>query len=158
MAAPKGNTFNRGNPTGRGMRPRTEFTNEEVQQLGEEMLEWVSVNKPIHLSQWYSIEKMLTYNEFKTLSHYEDFIPYYQKALAIVGIKYLDGTVNSSISHRWQRVYFKDLREEEDETAKFNSDLKTKENNEKANLADLAISLTESIKKNYELKKEQDNK
>jgi hypothetical protein len=105
---------------------------EENIELGEKMIQWVTENNPIHLSQWYSLEMFFTYNEWKTLIKRKEFIPYYEKALYLVGLKYLDKTSNirEGISQRWQRVYFKDLKEEEDETAKMNSDLRKEEKSE----------------------------
>lgn len=99
--------------------PRTvSFSEDEMVLLGQEMVEWCLVNDPLHLSQWYTIHKGYTYKEWKTFLHKEEFIPYYEKALKIVGIKYLNGEskkVKDGISQRWLRVYFKDLKEEEDE-------------------------------------------
>ena len=46
-----------------------------------------------------------------------EFVPYYERAIKMVGMKYLDKTSNvrEGISQRWQRVYFKDLRKSEDQ-------------------------------------------
>ena len=90
---------------------------EEMIALGEEMLKWVKLNDPLHLSEWYKIEKMIIYKVWKTYIQREEFIPYYEKALAIIGRKYLDknSDVRDGISNRWQRVYFKDLKDDEDQ-------------------------------------------
>jgi len=101
-----------------GGRPRTvSFSEEEMIDLGKEMVEWVKQNDPLHLSEWYTIEKMFIYEEWKTFIQRKEFIPYYQRALKIVGKNYLhnNGKVNPGISQRWQRVYFKDLKEQEDQ-------------------------------------------
>jgi hypothetical protein len=73
----------------------------------------------LHLSEWYTIEKGYTYNEWKNFIQKEEFLPYYEQALKIVGLKYVDKNTNvrDGISQRWQRVYFKDLKEQEDEDA-----------------------------------------
>lgn len=108
-------------------RPReVAFTPDEMIELGKEMIEWVKQNDPLHLSQWYTIEKDFTYNELKVFITCKEFFPYYEKALKLVGIKYLDGEskrVKEGISQRWQRVYFKDLKEEEDDTLRFKAQL-----------------------------------
>lgn len=101
--------------------PRTiSFKPHEMESLGKEMIEWLQINekKVLHLSEWYTIHKGFTYNEWKTFIQRDEFIPYYEQALKIVGRKYLDKTsdVREGISQRWQRVYFKDLRDEEDES------------------------------------------
>lgn len=103
-------------------RPRTvSFSDEEFEILGEEMVKWVTENYDyaLHLSDWYTVVKGFTYNQWKTFLQKEAFLPHYEKALKIVGRKYLDKNTNirDGISQRWQRVYFKDLREEEDDTA-----------------------------------------
>lgn len=97
---------------------KTSFSPEEMIALGEEMLEWVIENDPIHLSQWYTIHKGFIYNEWKVFIKCSEFYPYYERALRIVGLKYIDGKnkdIKESLCQRWQRVYFKDLRESEDE-------------------------------------------
>lgn len=86
--------------------------------LGEEMVIWVELNKDsiLHLSEWYTIHKMFTRKQWDTFKDRQEFIPYYERALAIIGKKYLDknSQVRDGISQRWQRVYFKDLRDQED--------------------------------------------
>ena len=97
------------------------YSDEKMIELGEEMIDYVKKNKKtiLHLSEWYTIEKGFIYNEWKTFIQREVFIPYYEKALKIVGLRYVDknSNVRDSISQRWQRIYFKDLREGEDEDA-----------------------------------------
>lgn len=102
-----------------GGRPRTtSFTPEEMIDLGEEMVAFVKKNKKtiLHLSEWYTIEKGFIYREWKTFIQKEEFLPYYEQALKIIGIKYVDksSNVRDGISNRWQRIYFDDLREKED--------------------------------------------
>jgi len=100
-------------------RPRTtSFSVEEMIALGEEMVAFVKKNKKtiLHLSEWYTIEKGFIYREWKTFIQKEEFLPYYEQALKLIGIKYVDksSNVRDGISNRWQRVYFDDLREKED--------------------------------------------
>ena len=100
-------------------RPRTtSFTKSEMIALGEEMVAFVKKNKKtiLHLSEWYTIEKGFIYREWKTFIQKEEFLPYYEQALKIIGLKYVDksSNVRDGISNRWQRVYFDDLREKED--------------------------------------------
>lgn len=108
-------------------RPRTTCPgDEELEELGKEMVQWVIENNPVHLSRWYSIKKGILYNCWKAMIQKESFLPYYEQALLLIGYQYLlkDSVINPSISQRWQRIYFKDLRDEEDETAKYNASLK----------------------------------
>ncbi len=109
--APKGNKNALGN---NGGRPSTvSRTPEEMIALGKEMVKWVEEHKPLHLNEWFAIEKMILYNEWKAFQTNTEFAPYYKKALAIVSKNYIDGTINSSIAHRFMNVYFKDVKEEE---------------------------------------------
>jgi len=114
-----------------GGRPRTTSPpKEDLIKLGQEMVDWVERNDPIHLSQWYTLEKLLTYRQWKAIIQHEEFLPYYEKALKIIGIKYIDGTIHPSIAQRWQRIYFSDLKEEEDESLKFREEVKANSNSQ----------------------------
>jgi len=98
-------------------RPRTtSLSSEDMIALGQEMIKWVKEHEPTiyHLSEWYTVEKMFTYNEWKKFIEKDEFRPYYEQALKIVSKKYLDGTVPPPIAQRWQRIYFGDIRESED--------------------------------------------
>lgn len=115
-----------------GGRPRTvSFSPEEMEKLGQEMINYIynNIGDIVHLSDWYTLEKSFTYKQWKTFIHREEFIPYYEKALRIIGKKYLikDTDIEPSLKHRWLRHYFADLREQEDEDAKFASRLKAEE-------------------------------
>lgn len=136
MAAPKGNQYALG---GNGGRPReVSLSKEEMIDLGQEMVKWVEENQPLHLSEWYTIKKGFIYKQWKTFIQREEFIPYYEKAIRIVAKKYIDGTVNASIAQRFLRIYFPNLKEQEDE------DLVTKHQCEyefKKNLLELELKL-----------------
>jgi len=98
-------------------RPRTvSLEPHEMIKLGEEMIDWVQENDPIHLSQWYCILKGYTDKEWDTMHVAPEFFPYYEKALKLVGYKYLlkESPIESNLKQRWQRVYFKDLTKQED--------------------------------------------
>jgi len=106
-------------------RPRvTSFTEEEMIALGEEMVAYVKENQKtiLHLSEWYTIEKGFIYAEWKAFIQKPEFLPYYEQALKIVGLKYVskNSNVRDSISQRWQRIYFRDLKEGEDDDADAN--------------------------------------
>lgn len=98
-------------------RPRTvSLSPEEMIKLGEEMILWVKKNDPLHLSEFYCIEKDYTDKEWETMHVAPEFFPYYEKALKIIGRKYLDknSNVRNGVAERWLRVYFKDLKKQED--------------------------------------------
>lgn len=92
--------------------------------LGEEMVDWVLANDPIHLSQWYCIHKGFTDKQWDAMQQMPEFLPYYQKAIKLVGYKYItkDSPIEPSLKQRWQRVYFKDLVKQEDIDAKEKSE------------------------------------
>lgn len=98
---------------------------EEMIELGKEMINWVKQNNPVHLSQWYSIHKMFTEKQWDAMQKLPEFVPYYEMALKLVGLQYImkGSDVEPAIKQRWQRVYFKDLKREEDETAVFNAQI-----------------------------------
>ncbi len=126
-----------------GGRPRTlSKTPEEMIALGEEMVKWVEEHKPLHLSYWYSIEKMILYDEWKAFQQISEFLPYYKKALCIVSKNYIDGTINSSIAHRFMNVYFKDVKEEEREAIMFKGQA---DFDFKKNLLELELKLKSTI-------------
>lgn len=92
------------------------FPPEDMIAMGEEMLAWIQENNPYHLSEYYTIFKGFTYEQWKNLIRAAEFVPYYEQAMRIIGMGYLNGRVDKGLSQRWQRVYFKDLKEEEDST------------------------------------------
>ena len=101
-------------------RPRTVTPpDNELVALGDEMIGWVETNTPIHLSQWWRLEKHFTKDVWKNICDHPKFSPYYEEALNIIGLQYLlkNSEIEPSLKHRWQRVYFKDLRDEEDTSA-----------------------------------------
>lgn len=113
----------------RGAKRTVSLEPPEMIALGEEMIEWVKKNDPLHLSQWYCIHKGFTDKQWDTMQQAPEFFPYYEKALKLVGLKYIqkDSPIEPSLKQRWQRVYYKDLRKEEDETARYNASLKNEE-------------------------------
>lgn len=113
------------NPVGK---PRTVSPQpDDLIALGEEMIDWVKKHpEALHLSCWYCIHKSFTEKQWETMQDRPEFVPYYQKALKIIGHKYLDGTVNPSISQRWQRVYYKDLKKSEDQDMRDKIELEAK--------------------------------
>jgi len=112
-------------------RPRTVCPHhDELVELGIEMIQWFKVHPDaLHISEWYSVEKFIVDNVWDVMIQKPEFLAYYELAMKLVGKKYLDKTSNvrEGASQRWQRVYFKDLRKQEDEDAKFNSRLKAEE-------------------------------
>lgn len=139
-----------------GGRPRTVTPPpEEMILLGEEMVSWVELNNPLHLSEWWSIEKFIVGKVWRNMIEAPEFSPYYERALRIIGKQYLDKTSNvrEGVSQRWQRVYFKDLKEEEDETARFLQSLRIEELEKlPADVLDKFTALMAQMKQNQDSK------
>jgi len=98
-------------------RPRTaSLQPDEMISLGEEMLEWVEENEPIHLCEFYTFYKNITDKDWNAMRHAPEFLHYYNSALKKIGMQYLkkDSPIEPSLKQRWARVYFKDLKEQED--------------------------------------------
>ncbi len=128
--APKGNKYALGN---NGGRPRTVSPEPyEMIELGKEMVEWVKKNDPLQIFQWYSHEKFYTYDEFDTMKKRPEFVPYYEQAMNYIALKYIDGEserIKKGISERFIRLFFKDVKKEENELISFKAreELKAKE-------------------------------
>ncbi len=114
-------------------RPRTVSPPpEEMIKLGQEMVAWVKANNPFHISEWYSIEKMIINQTWRTYIKREEFIPYYERALKMVSRNYLNGNVAPPIAQRFLRIYFSDVKEDENEKMIFEASLKQPEQKENA--------------------------
>ncbi len=100
----------------------------ETVKLGKELLEWLSKNKATHLSEWYSIVKMIPRSQWKAMTQVPEFLPFYEKALAIVAQTVRDGTINPSIAHRFLSLYHQDVREHEREEKEFEARLNENQN------------------------------
>jgi len=90
---------------------------DELKELGEEMLAWVNENNPLHIREWWLIHKDITEKSWDVMCQKDIFLHYYNKALSVVAKNYIDkdSQVPDSIKNRFLRMYFKDLRDEEDE-------------------------------------------
>ncbi len=112
--------------------PRTvSFPPKEMIELGEEMIKWVKINNPLHISEFYSVHKDFMYEEWETMIKRPEFVRYYEKAMLMIGKQYLDknSNVREGASQRWQRVYFKDLKRQEYADMAYEQDLKNKSDN-----------------------------
>jgi hypothetical protein len=88
---------------------------EDMIVFGEEMIEWIKSNKPLHIKEFYARYKGLSRNTWQGLIKLKEFVGYYELGLDLISTNYIDGTINPSISHRFIRHYFKEIKEEETE-------------------------------------------
>lgn len=115
-------------------RPRTSTPPDpELEILGQELVDWATYadtekpkkdDKRIHLKQWYSLVKGLTKKNWDHMCEKEIFRAYYEKAQAAISIRYIDGTVNPSIAQRFLRLYFSELKKDEDQVVEMKARLK----------------------------------
>lgn len=128
MAAPKGNQYALGNTGGR---PRTADLPEDCTNLGMDFVQWALQPDSLLLCEFYSL-RYIKRKEWKTLIQREEFLPYYNYGRALLAKKAINGTMEKSFGQRYIRLYDRDLAEEEDETARYNAELKRQ--SEQANL------------------------
>ena len=112
-------------------RPRTVSPpDDELEALGQQMVDFVSdeKNNVLHLTEWWSTEMFFVENVWEAMIRIPKFLPYYEQALRIIGKKYVDkeSRVRDSVSHRWLRHYFKDVKKAEDEEFIFKETTKAK--------------------------------
>ena len=100
-------------------RPRTSIPEkEELIQLGEDLLAWAAERKKGELRcrwcEWYSRKHFFIRKQWKRMVDTEEFRPYYEAAQTFLAEKWIDGTINQSIAHRYLRIYDPELKEGED--------------------------------------------
>ena len=133
-------------------RPRTvSLQPEQMIELGKEMVAWVVENEPVHLCQFYCILKGYTDSEWRAMKIIPEFLPYYEQAIKLVGIQYLykDSKVADSIKQRWQRIYFKEMRDSENELVvlKAEAGRKNKEEDDAGSAKAIAQAISDAINK-----------
>ena len=122
MPLPKQN-MEKGHPFFGGGRPRTSIPEkEELIELGKDLVEWASrqqrKDQPIRVRfcDWYT-DRGFIRKQWEEFRDKPEFSWYYEKARSLMGLRYIDGTVNQSIAHRYLRIYDPELRESEDQDA-----------------------------------------
>ena len=102
-----------------GGRPRTSVPEkEELIALGEDLLAWASEKKKGELRcrwcEWYSRKHFFVRAQWKHMIEKPEFRPYYEAAQTFLAEKWIDGTINQSIAHRYLRIYDPELKDCED--------------------------------------------
>ena len=105
-----------------GGRPRTSIPEkDELIKLGEDLLAWAAEKKKGELRcrwcEWYSRKHFFIRAQWKHMIEKPEFRPYYESAQSFLAEKWIDGTINSSIAHRYLRLYDPALKESEDADA-----------------------------------------
>lgn len=113
----------KGHPSYGGGRPRTSIPEkEELIELGKDLVAWAEVqakkNDPIRVRfcDWYT-DRGFVRKQWENFRDLPEFEWYYEKARSLMGLRYIDGTVNQSIAHRYLRIYDPEMRDAEDQDA-----------------------------------------
>jgi hypothetical protein len=102
-------------------RPRTAVPEkDELIELGKDLVNWASEQTEelrCQYCQWYSLKHGFIKKQWEQMREKPEFQCYYEQARVCLGLKYVDGTINQSIAHRFLRVYVPEVKEQEDEDA-----------------------------------------
>ena len=99
-------------------RPRESIPDkDELIELGKDLLKWATEKKKGELRcrwcEWYACKHFFIRKQWKRMVDTEEFRPYYEAAQPYLAEKWIDGTINQSIAHRYLRIYDPELKEEE---------------------------------------------
>ena len=101
-------------------RPRTSSPcKEDLIELGEDLVKWASDKtkreEPIRVRfcDWYT-DRGFIRKQWEDFRIKPEFSWYYERARTLLGLRYVDGTVNQSIAHRYLRIYDPEVRDSED--------------------------------------------
>jgi hypothetical protein len=113
----KGNQFAKGCLT--SGRPRTAIPQkDELIELGKDLVEWASEKHKrgeavrVRFCDWYT-DRGFIRRQWEDFRDKPEFAWYYEKARSLMATRYVDGTINQSIAHRYLRIYDPELRDEE---------------------------------------------
>ena len=128
MPAPLGNKYAL---NGNGGRPRTSVPEkEELIELGKDLVAWASEKQKGELRarwcEWYSRKHFFIRAQWKHMIEKPEFRPYYEAAQTFLAEKWIDGTINQSIAHRYLRIYDPELKENEDVDSDVEAERKAK--------------------------------
>jgi hypothetical protein len=103
-----------------GGRPRTSSPEkEELIELGKDLVQWASQQSEkgapirVRFCDWYTDQGFIR-SQWEDFRDKPEFSWYYEKARSLMALRYIDGTVNQSIAHRYLRIYDPEMRDSED--------------------------------------------
>ncbi len=99
-------------------------------KLGEDLIKWLTEETKefrFLFQQWYSLKHGILRKDWKNIIVTPEFSPYYEQAQSILSRKCLDGTVKEGFGHRYLRLYDRCLIDSENEHARFEAEIKAKE-------------------------------
>lgn len=113
----------KGHPSYGGGRPRTSSPNkEELIELGKNLVQWASEQTTkkdplrVRFCDWYTDQGFIR-KQWEDFHNKPEFSWYYEKARSLMALRYIDGTVNQSIAHRYLRIYDPEMKDSEDNDA-----------------------------------------
>ncbi len=125
MPLPK-ECMEKGHPSYGGGRPRSAIPEKnELIELGKKLVEWASEKQKkgealrARFCDWYTAEGFIR-KQWELFRDKPEFSWYYERARTLLAVRYIDGTVNQSIAHRYLRMYDPEVRDEEDKDADAN--------------------------------------
>jgi len=105
-------------------RPRTATPEKaELIELGKDLVRWAQAKQKegeslrVRFCDWYT-EQGFIRKQWEHMREKPEFQWYYERARTLLGLRYVDGTVNQSIAHRYLRIYDPEVRDAEDEDDK----------------------------------------
>jgi len=114
-----------------GGRPRTTVPEkEELIKLGQDLVQWATEETDelrCRYCQWYCLKHGFVRKHWDLMLQKPEFRVYYEMAQASLAKRYIDGSINPSIAHRLLPIYLPEVKEEEKEAKKFESDLRKEE-------------------------------
>lgn len=113
--APKGNKFAEGHGHGR---PGKYQTDEEIIELGEELMVWMENNKKnkevVHMSQFYAELKKIPRNQWWLIRSRKEFSKYYDYAMDFMACKVMtNDRLPTAYGSRYLALYCSELRTHE---------------------------------------------
>jgi hypothetical protein len=110
----------KGHPDYGGGRPRTCIpSKDELIELGKDLVEWASAKQKkgdpirVRFCDWYT-DRGFIRRQWEEFRDKPEFSWYYEKARSLLALRYIDGTVNQSIAHRYLRMYDPEMKDNED--------------------------------------------
>lgn len=101
-------------------RPRSAIPDkDDLIKLGEKLVEWSAEKQKrgdairVRFCDWYTAEGFVR-KQWEHMREKPEFQWYYETARSLLALRYIDGTVNQSIAHRYLRMYDPELRDQED--------------------------------------------
>ena len=107
-------------------RPRSAIPEkDELIKLGEDLVAWASEKQEkgeairVRFCDWYT-DRGFIMKQWEHMREKPEFQWFYERARSLLALRYIDGTVNPSIAHRYLRIYDPEVRNQEDQDAEAN--------------------------------------